>query len=308
MAVNLDDSGERMVPEYHKGSMMYGEHLVRYKAATALVKKKIVLDIACGSGYGSNMLAAEAKKVIGVDLNQPAIDYAREHYSSEKIEFKIGDAVEIPLEDKSVDVVVSFETIEHIQDYKKFVAEVKRVLRDGGQFIVSTPNDTEFPEGADFHVHEFKQMELEELLGSFFKNVETYYQSTWLYNALLNKKLIASNDTTEMVTINAAPIEPAKSVYFLMVCSDSKPNQLLPSIGAISERWTTKDMLEHNAKMDKYIRGTIKHFEKILKLKDKELDQLRRELHELKTELDIKNTSWLKKTKAKTLNSSKRPN
>ncbi|PJE65270.1 class I SAM-dependent methyltransferase, partial [Candidatus Saccharibacteria bacterium CG10_big_fil_rev_8_21_14_0_10_47_8] len=184
---SIEDTGERMVPDYHKGSMMYAEHMVRYQAAGSLVKDKVVLDIACGSGYGSSILARQAARVMGVDLSEPAIEYAQQNYGAANIGFRVGDATDIPIGDESVDVVVSFETIEHIPDYKKFLKEVRRVLKAEGLFIVSTPNDKEFPEGADFHAHEFKQEELEALLRQHFENTRTYYQSTWLYNALMDE-------------------------------------------------------------------------------------------------------------------------
>ena len=200
----------------------------------------------------------------------------------------MGSATDIPVEDKSIDAVISFETIEHIPDYEKFLEDVKRVLKDDGLFIVSTPNDKEFPEGADFHVHEFKQSELEDLLAKYFSNIKTYYQSTWLYNALLDDKSVSTEIVAEVLTLNTAPVEPKQAIYFLILCSNSKISDHLPPVGAISERWTTKAMLEHNTKMEKYIKDTMAHYEGILEKKDEEIQKLykiKTEHETLKTEI-----------------------
>ena len=137
----LRDTGERMVPEFHKGKLIYAEHTSRYKCAESLVKGKLVLDIASGSGYGTQMLAQVASKVYGVDNNEEAIKYARKNFSAANIEYKLGNGEMIPMEDDSVDVVVTFETIEHIQDHTRFLREIKRVLKPDGLLLISTPND-----------------------------------------------------------------------------------------------------------------------------------------------------------------------
>src|SRR5690242_21358219 len=109
--MTLDDTGERMVPEFHKGQLIYAEHLTRYASALPVVAGKTVLDIASGSGYGSQLLASAAAQVYGVDLDADAVAYAQKNFGSDNIEFRIGNATAIPLEDASVDVVVTFETI-----------------------------------------------------------------------------------------------------------------------------------------------------------------------------------------------------
>lgn len=142
----LQDTGERMIPGFHGRTIMYAEHMTRYIAAQELSDGKVVLDIAAGSGYGTNILAQKAKKAYGVDVSPDAIKYAQENYGAKNIEFLVGDAEEIPLPDKSVDLVITFETIEHVKNYKKFLSEISRVLKEDGLAIVSTPNDEEFTE------------------------------------------------------------------------------------------------------------------------------------------------------------------
>lgn len=118
------------------------EHLVRYQYACQFVANKDVLDIACGSGYGSQVLAeAGARSVRGVDVSSEAIGYAASCYSAPALKFSIGNAEHLSdLPDCSFDIVVSFETIEHVQNVDSYLAEMHRVLRVGGLYIVSTPD------------------------------------------------------------------------------------------------------------------------------------------------------------------------
>lgn len=117
------------------------EHKERYRFAANYVKNKTVLDIACGVGYGSAILKrAGAKRVLGIDINKEAINYAHAYYQAPGISFRIGNALAIPSKSKSVDVVISLETIEHVKNANLFLKELARVLKDGGVLILSTPN------------------------------------------------------------------------------------------------------------------------------------------------------------------------
>lgn len=285
----LADTGERMIPAYHRGHMVYGEHIVRYEAATPLVKGKVVLDIASGSGYGSAFLATSAKKVYGVDVDKDAIAYAKKNYAAENVEFKLGDGTSIPLEDNSVDIVVSFETIEHIEKYEVFMDEVKRVLKDDGMLILSTPNDVEFPETNHFHIHEFERTELEKLVKKYFKNTKSYYQATWLYNALLDKDGITGEWRNPIETIQTAPVALDKCIYFYMLCSNRALSEEVAPLAAISEHWSARQIQEYEASVRTHIeeQGAImKHHENTIAQKDAELAQLRKELEETRSHLD----------------------
>lgn len=276
--VTIADTGERMVPAHHKGQLVYGEHIVRYEAVLPIVQNKVVLDIACGSGYGTQTIAQTAKKVYGVDVDQDAIAYAQANYAQANTEFILGSAIDIPLADNSVDVVVSFETLEHIDDYRKFMAEIKRVLKNDGLLVLSTPNDKEFPEGAHFHIHEFEEAELRSLVKESFANVKEYFQATWIYNALVTKQQMSTETRLDIPTVNTAPVGTDKALYFYMLCSNRKITEQVPTFAAISEHWSTRRMLEHNAKMDKYIKKTIKHYETIVAGKDQHIAQLNQQI------------------------------
>ncbi len=269
----LENTGERMIPEFHKGSLVYAEHITRYLSATPLIKDKKVLDIASGSGYGSNIMAAHAKKVIGVDLDEDAVAYAKKNYSASNLEFKQGSGTEIPLEDNSVDVVVTFETIEHIEDYPKFMSEISRVLKTDGVAIISTPNDVEFPEGAHFHVHEFEYEELLELVSKDFKYIEPYFQATWRSVAVGDKKFFESEWEDDVRTLNLAPLEDNKYLYFYLICSNKKIAQKLEPIMATGQHHSDREVISSWANMTNEVDRRQKHIEELYQVIEKTNEQ-----------------------------------
>lgn len=172
----LEYTGERMVPE-GADARTFWEHVERYRFAKAFVRGKRVLDVACGEGYGAAALArAGAASVIGVDLSAETCAHARRKYG---LDARPGDAQDIPLPDRSVDMVVSFETIEHVPDPAAFLDECARVLAPDGTLIVSTPNRPVYSaEGArnPFHRVEVDEREFLEQLCPRFEAVRLYTQ------------------------------------------------------------------------------------------------------------------------------------
>jgi 2-polyprenyl-3-methyl-5-hydroxy-6-metoxy-1,4-benzoquinol methylase len=140
------------------GGSVEVEHLHRYALACLVVRDKIVLDVACGEGYGTAMLAAHAKAVSGVDISKQAVDHASLTYRRDNVRFEVASCTQFPCKDKSVDVVVSFETIEHISEHEQMFAEIKRVLKDDGLLIMSSPDKRYYSEARNyenpFHVRE----------------------------------------------------------------------------------------------------------------------------------------------------------
>lgn len=157
-----------MVPWYHK--QMYYDHIDRYNFAKKYVQGKKVLDVACGTGYGCVMLAeAGASSVVGIDNSKDTISYAKSRYSHKKVTYKVGDATQLKVRGDSFDTVVSFETLEHVRHYRKYLKEVVRVLKKDGEFIVSTPNKILATEEANpFHLKEFELKEFRKLMSSYF--------------------------------------------------------------------------------------------------------------------------------------------
>lgn len=156
--------------------MLWQEHINRYIFALRLTSKKVILDVACGTGYGTGLLSKTADLVIGVDISRQALTYARKHYGKmQNVDFVLSDAHNLPFREEAFDSVVSFETIEHLSNHKKFLQEVKRILRIKGRFVVSTPNKELLTKGMrpanPFHVKELGADEFFKLLNIFFKTL-----------------------------------------------------------------------------------------------------------------------------------------
>jgi ubiquinone/menaquinone biosynthesis C-methylase UbiE len=248
----LENDYERMVPEFHKETLTYAEHMTRYISAQELVKGKVVLDIASGSGYGTQLLAKTAQKVFGVDVNEPAVRYSEENFGAKNLEYILGDGESIPLDDNSVDVVTTFETIEHIKDYKKFIKEIKRVLKPDGIALVSTPNDLEFAEGNHFHLHEFEQDELISLLKKDFKHIKPYFQATWKYVMLGEESELSKAFDKELSTLNLAPLPTEEYLYFYFICSNRMITESVKTVAALGEHYSDRALLAERVRNKEY--------------------------------------------------------
>src|ERR671939_1854861 len=166
---------ERIVPDATSPGIV-ALHLKRYEFAAQWCRDTEVLDAGCGVGYGSAFLGEVARRVVGVDRDEPAIAYARARYGGPNVEFRVGDVLALGFPDTSFDAVCSFETIEHVDDADAFVAEIARVLRPGGVLVVSTPRapeTTAAPENP-FHRVELSRGDFEALLRRHFREVELY--------------------------------------------------------------------------------------------------------------------------------------
>jgi 2-polyprenyl-3-methyl-5-hydroxy-6-metoxy-1,4-benzoquinol methylase len=290
--VTIEDDGERMIPEKHGDSIMYAEHMTRYIAASQLVAGKTVLDIACGTGYGSWILAQSASQVSGIDNSPEAIAYASEHYAAENISYSIGQAEQIDLPDASVDVVVSFETIEHIAHYDTFLSEIRRVLRPDGLAIISTPNDLEFAKGNHHHVHQFAEAELREVLAAEFEHIEPYYQATWAYAQVSDAAAITKPGNQKITVYSFSPLKPEQYLYFYMLCSNRPITEKLAPIGGLGGHYSARELEESRLRLltdtqDLYEQRLEEEREKHRRTKIK-LRQKEHELHAITTSSSYK--------------------
>lgn len=178
MQDQLEFTGERFMPDI-RGNIFL-EHMHRYRMALRYCTGKDVLDIACGEGFGSDILAAVARSVIGVDISDAAVRHAGAQYRRDNLEFRTGSAADIPLPSASVDVVVSFETIEHISEHDAMLDEIRRVLRPGGVLVISTPDKATYTDATglrnQYHVRELYRDQFESLLSSRFRHVAMHGQ------------------------------------------------------------------------------------------------------------------------------------
>src|SRR6476620_11002088 len=120
--------------------------MARYHFAVRLARGKRVLDAGCGAGYGSAELAHAAQTVIGADVAAEAVDFAREHYRLPNLRFEQASCAALPHRESVFDLIVAFEVIEHLENWRDFLREARRVLAPNGQFIVSTPNKLYYTE------------------------------------------------------------------------------------------------------------------------------------------------------------------
>lgn len=171
-------TGERLVPGVF--GKIASEHLHRYAITIEIIKGKKVLDIACGEGYGSNLLAEYAEQVTGVDISEEAIFHAAIAYKKENLRFKHGSVLNIPFNEETFDVVVCFETLEHVSNHQKMISELKRVLRPEGILIISTPEKSFYSDQPNysnpFHEKELYKDEFIELIKSEFEFHQLLYQ------------------------------------------------------------------------------------------------------------------------------------
>lgn len=221
--------GERFLPDLMKGAIAL-EHLHRYCFALQFVGDREVLDIASGEGYGSAMLATRSKRVIGVDIDEGVIEQARARYSGAGLAFQQGSCASIPLANASVDVVVSFETIEHHNQHEEMLDEIKRVLRPAGLLVISSPDKFEYSDrpgfSNPFHVLELYAGEFEQLLRSRFKHVLLLRQRVLAGSWLLQDEANASLEFFDASTSSGPAARLTKAPYLVAVASDSE----LPSI------------------------------------------------------------------------------
>jgi len=231
----LEFTGERFLPGT-RGEIWY-EHWHRYHFAAKLVAGRI-LDVACGTGYGSALLARQAEQIVGVDVSVATIAHAQAVYTPiRNLEFIAADCAALPFPDATFDNVVSFETIEHIERQAQFLDEVLRVLRPDGLFVLSCPNKLEYSDRRGFanpyHVRELYRDELAALLAPRFPNSLWFGQRMSFFSVVWPEQRAAEGDIFEVSQISAAEASAghARPLYFIVAASRSKV-----TIGAVAPR------------------------------------------------------------------------
>jgi ubiquinone biosynthesis O-methyltransferase len=220
-------TGERVIPGQVDPDL-WNEHLARYAFASRLCRHKRVLDMGCGAGYGTAELARYAWSATGIDLSQVAVEHAREHYNARNLRYLQASCTDLPFPAASFDLVISYEVIEHIPEWRKLIEEARRVLKPGGQFIVSTPNRLYYAESRKiagpnpYHDHEFEFEEFRGELESLFPSVSLFLQN---HGAGIVFQPVHPDDSAE-VSIAGQAIAPEQSHFFLAVCA------LGPQLGA----------------------------------------------------------------------------
>ena len=221
----LPFTGERFTPECVRE--IWYEHWHRYAFARRLIQGKRVLDCACGEGYGSALLADVALEVVGVDLDDASIAHARERYGARtNLRYEKADATALDFPDASFDVVVCFETLEHVDKQAQMLAGFARVLADDGLLLVSSPDKREYSEVSgfrnEFHVRELYRDELLDLLKPHFPSLRLYGQKL-----VFNSAIVALDGnpgaveawTADREARSIAPRLDVVPMYFIALCA-----------------------------------------------------------------------------------------
>jgi SAM-dependent methyltransferase len=187
-SATLAFTGERYTPECVR-EIRY-EHLHRYAFALPLARGRRVLDAACGEGYGSAMLAAGAQSVLGLDIADEAVNHARRRYAGVSgLPFAQADVTMLDhLPDASVDLICSFETLEHVEAQERMLDGFARLLAPGGLLLVSTPDRRVYSDVSGFrneyHVRELYRDEFESMLGARFAGRRLFGQKLLFQSVL----------------------------------------------------------------------------------------------------------------------------
>lgn len=276
-------TGERFIPGIDDKKLEI-EHMQRYSSFCRYVEGKDVLDAACGEGYGSRILAERAKSVTGLDISEDTVKRANEIYAKDRdnLSYVCGSIAQMDMiEQDSVDVVISFETIEHVDEdiQKTFLAEIKRVLRPDGILIMSTPNKRIYSDLYDyhneFHVKEFYQEDFMDFIGAEFKNMKVYTQSFEV--ACILESLGTEDDNLKVY--NSAQADEAK--YIIVVAGNGE----LPEINSTAVTVCTPG--EYDAAMHRILelQDDVEERNAHLKHLDEEIVRMNREIVRLNGEV-----------------------
>lgn len=221
---------ERYVPSTCSEIAEY-EHMPRYQYALSLAAGKTVLDFGCGTGYGSSILAAKATAVLGVDIDDSALQWARETHRTTTLEFRQNSDFGASLPSHHFDLVTCFEMIEHvISEHQQLIIDsFVKVLKPDGVLLISTPNPdiTALYGDNPYHLCELTRHEFEGLLKSKFKFVEIIDQ-----HALTSILFASPNDTLgwKLGTLRGSKLTEASTLGYLALCSQQEIGEVTNAI------------------------------------------------------------------------------
>lgn len=233
---------ERYEPGVSGGRIAY-EHLHRYALCREWVAGHRILDLACGAGYGSRILAEQAVHVTAIDIDADAVAAASKNFPAPNLQFSREDALDLSFDDDSFDVVVALEMLEHLTEQSRLLREIRRVLKPDGILLVSTPNKpvyNRYKTPNPYHPLELDQTEFESLLDRHFTHRQLIGARMALVSvsfdlhpqSLANDASVRSylGEWCEGDRPRADPMQPILDCpeYFLAICSDEP----IPGAGA----------------------------------------------------------------------------
>ena len=283
MSAPEEFTGERYLPGVI-GEIAY-EHCHRYAFARRFAGGKRVLDAACGEGYGAALLADVAMHVTGVDVDRPVVAAASARYGGRSnLVFEVASVTKLPLRDASVDVVVSFETIEHLSaaDQPQMLAEFARVLAPGGILVLSSPNRPEYSDARNyanpFHLCELDRDELAARLDASFPARQWFAQRRYLGSAIWGE---FAGERFEALSGSAAYIDRARAptaTYFIVIAA--RDPESLPANAPALSLYADGDDAEWT-RIDREAREVLR-LDALLRTREDELREQQRYASELR--------------------------
>jgi ubiquinone/menaquinone biosynthesis C-methylase UbiE len=265
----IDFTGERFTPECERE--IWYEHYHSYAFTKRLVSNKRVLDVASGEGYGSHILSQYAHSVIGIDIDKMSIEHASKKYQNNNLQYIQSSCVNMPIDDASIDVVVSFETLEHLAEQKEMLAEIDRVLKPDGLLVISTPDKKHYSDATgfsnEFHVKELYQDEFKSLLDCHWQQQSWYAQSLSFHSVMQKLECNDGNYSTDIMHNNKFLQDETivKPMYYIVIASKQENKLLdLPDLHLFADQ--EQSIYGHyNAVIREHIKYKNK-FEKCLKI------------------------------------------
>lgn len=278
MTEALEFTGERFTPECVRE--IWYEHFHRYVFALEFTRGRRVLDAACGEGYGSALLATAAADVTGVDISAEAIEHASKRYRADNLEFRQADCTALPFADNAFDCVVSFETLEHLENQHGLLGEFRRVIKPNGFLLISTPDKAVYSDRQEhqneFHVAELYRDQFEELLADYFPASRLWGQKLVFQSAIWSLEpfpgVSVHHERDGDVHTSTSPQHDA--VYLVALCAAGPDDLPAMDIGLSLFDDAAESVYEH------YYHEIRKNMAAggILLEKDREIEELKRAL------------------------------
>lgn len=268
-------TGERFHPEC-KREIWY-EHWHRYDVASKLCKNKHVLDLACGEGYGSDLIAKFASSVIGADYSRTIIKVSSNKYKQDNLAFCNVDAALIPFKDNSFDCIVSFETIEHLAAQEEMLTEFKRVLKPNGFLIISSPDKKNYTDKTGynnpFHVKELYKEDFIDLLSNKFEHIKIWGQKL-LFSSLI-WEMSGKNNSSELIIQDdsgcSVELDP---MYEIAICSNAPIDNKICDLSVYSDYGeSVYKHYDDEVKRNIHARGVLEAYENRISQLESEIEQ-----------------------------------
>ena len=277
-------TGERFIPGIDDVKLQ-AEHYQRYISVRNLIKDKVVLDAACGEGYGSSILAESAKEVTGIDIDASTVKRAQQIYGGrENLHYMQGSIEKLEIEDHSIDAVISFETIEHVDEKTQtaFLAEIHRVLKKNGILVMSTPNKKIYSDlhnySNEYHIKEFYHDEFIKFLSQHFQYVELFNQFFQVISTIEREKPFENN--VEYIRDSMESYQDGK--YYIAIASNEKYLNADISSVYVYDHGEYERNIERILTLQREEEARNRHIQKL----DKEIKNLNNEINDLNNEIN----------------------